>query len=288
VLGANGQLGSDLCLVLEEAGYEVVPLTHESVEVRYPDSIRGALNPVEPDLIINTTAYHNLSDCQSNPDLSFAVNACGPLHLAAVARELDAQFVHVSTDYVFDGRKSQPYRETDAANPLNVYGASKLAGEHLAAAELNRHLIVRTSGLFGRMPCRAKSGLNFIHWMLKLARDRGKVRVVTDEIVTPTYTLDLARQIEVAVRNRCCGLVHASSQGQCSWFEFAEAIFEIAEVPVDLQPTKAEAFGSGIRRPSYSVLANERLQAESIDRMPHWRDALARYLVEIGEGPLAA
>ena len=199
--------------------------------------------------------------------------------------------IHVSTDYVFGERNAQsgregdltPWREDELPAPLNVYAASKLAGEHLLAAACPDHVIVRSSGLYGLAPCLAKGGKNFVQLMLHLARERDEVKVVTDEILTPTPTYALAHQIRrLAESSKANGVYHATSQGQCSWNEFAAAIFEETRTDIRLLPATNVDFPSPVRRPSFSALDNCRLRQQGLDVMPDWRVSLRTYLDELG------
>jgi dTDP-4-dehydrorhamnose reductase len=283
VIGANGQLGTDACEAFRAGGHEVVPLTHAEVEVADPASVSGALLRAAPECVVNTAAMHHVERCEQDPGAALAVNALGARNLALAARDRGFALLHVSTDYVFGGERTTPYTERDCPAPLNAYGVSKLAGEHFVRALAPRHAVVRSGALFGRAPCRAKDGPNFVRRMLGLAREAGEVTVVADEVVTPTYTLDLARQLVVIAEAGCCGVVHATADGHCSWYEFAAAIFELARVPARLRAAEPGAFPARARRPAYSVLANERLAREGLDVMPGWRSGLSRYLREIGE-----
>jgi dTDP-4-dehydrorhamnose reductase len=217
VIGANGQLGADLIAACASRGLPAVGLTHADIELTDAASMASVLERAHADTIVNTAAMHNVEACERDPALAFAVNAIGARHLALAAAHRHAVLVHISTDYVFDGAKHHPYVETDAARPLNAYGVSKLAGEHFVTALAPKHFVVRTSGLYGANPSRAKAGgLNFVKLMLKLAREKGRVRVVTDEIVTPTYSADLAEQILDLAETASYGTYHATSGGSCS------------------------------------------------------------------------
>lgn len=274
IIGGNGQLGMDLMKVF--AAENPVSLTHADIEIDNIDSVTKTLLSLKPDLVINTAAYHKVDDCEKFPDRSFQVNAIGALNLARVSESLNARLVHVSTDYVFDGKKGSPYLETDLPNPLNVYAVSKVAGEHFVAAYSSRYYIVRSSGLYGHSPCRAK-GRNFIETMLKLSKEKPELRVVNDEILTPTYTFHLAEQIKELVRTDAYGLYHVTNNGSCSWFQFANEIFKHAGVNIPVIPVSAKEFPSTIKRPSYSVLENAKLQSLGIDHMPQWQESLTHY-----------
>ena len=278
VLGANGQLGADLVLAFRRSGDEVIPLDHEDVEVSDESSVGSALSHASAELVVNTTAMHNVEKCELDPGRAFEVNALGTKFLSQACDVHGSAFVHVSTDYVFGGEKRTPYAETDLPSPVNTYGISKLAGEHYALSENPKTFVVRTSALYGSHPCRAKSGDNFVRLMIRLGRERGKVKVVDDEVVSPTYTVDLADQIVRLTRSGEFGLYHATSAGQCTWHEFATAIFAEAGIEVVNEVASAADSPAKVRRPTYSVLDNRALRDRDLDMMPPWRDALRRYI----------
>jgi dTDP-4-dehydrorhamnose reductase len=278
VIGANGQLGPDVVAEMQRAGEEVVELTRVQVDIASLESIRNALAAVEPTVVVNTAAMHHVENCEQDPVRAYEVNALGARNLAIVARELDAKLVHVSTDYVFDGRRRRPYVEDDAAVPLNVYGNTKLAGEAFIQAVGGKYFILRTSALYGKNPCRAKGGRNFVELMLKLAGERDELRVVDDEIISPTSTADVARQIALLSRTDCYGLYHATSEGSCSWYEFAKTIFEMTHMKVNLKIAAANEFPMKVPRPKYSVLENARLKGEGLNSFQSWKEGLRAYL----------
>jgi len=278
VIGANGQLGTDLVRAFESNGDEVSALSHADVEIADSDSVRTALQGIRPEAVVNTSAMHHVERCEENPEAAFRVNAIGARNLAETTADIGAVLIHVSTDYVFDGQKRQPYIEQDFPRPLNVYGNSKLAGEYFAGTLNPKHYVVRTSALFGKNPCRAKGGLNFVELMLKLARERGKVRVVDSEIVSPTATADLAKQIVVLTRSDNYGLCHATAEDSCSWYEFAKEIFQITGTKVQLDVAGPNEFPAKVPRPTYSVLENRALKASSLNCFRTWREGLRDYL----------
>jgi len=278
VIGANGQLGSDLVAAFSANGDAVCELTHAGIEISDLPSVSHALEEIQPQMIVNTAAMHHVENCEGEPEKAFHVNALGPRNLAIVARDLDAALMHVSTDYVFDGSKGSPYIEQDNPQPLSAYGITKLAGEHFVRATTSRHFVIRTSGLYGKSPCRAKGGLNFIELMLKLAKERGEVSVVDDEVVTPTSTAELARQMVRLSRSDCYGLYHATAEGSCSWHEFAREIFAVTDTPVRLKVAAPGAFPAKVARPKYSVLENRALKSRGLNSFRSWQDALHEYL----------
>jgi len=279
VLGANGQLGRDVASLYAAKGNAVTGLTHEQVEVASQESVQAALENARPDLVINTAAAHHVEKCEADPTQSFAINAIGARNVAHVSHSLGAALFHISTDYVFDGLKRSPYTEEDAAMPLNVYGNSKLAGEYFVRAENPRHFVLRVSGLYGSHPCRAKGNLNFVELMMKLARERDELKVVNDEFVTPTPTVEVARQIVLLSRTTDYGLYHATCEGGCSWYEFAKAIFELSGLKVRLETARPGEFPAKVARPKYSVLENAALKRSSRNTFDHWRKGLERYLL---------
>ena len=278
VIGANGQLGSDVCAAFQQAGHNVAALNHEQIELASPDSAQAALEAARPELVVNTAAFHNVEKCETDAAAAFAVNALGARNLARVTSRLGAALMHISTDYVFDGGKSTPYVEQDAPAPLNVYGNSKLAGEYFVRAGNPRHFVLRVAGIYGHHPCRGKAGMNFVETMLKLARERGQVRVVDDEFTTPTPTADIGRQLVALAATGEYGLYHGSAEGSCSWHEFAAAIFELSNTPVKLERAQPGEFTAKVARPKYSVLENAALKRKGLNVMRHWREGLAAYL----------
>ncbi|MFH1755384.1 MAG: dTDP-4-dehydrorhamnose reductase, partial [Candidatus Latescibacterota bacterium] len=218
--------------------------------------------------------------CEEEDASAFAVNALGARYVAEAAEKLGARLIFISTDYVFDGDKKQPYIETDAPAPVNVYGLSKLAGEFFTRYCCTRHYILRTSGLYGLNTCWGK-GTNFVDTMLELGQKNHTLPVVEDEVLTPTFTEDLAHQIRGFIEAPpVAGIYHATNEGECSWFEFASEIFSKAGIDMHLTRTTAAAWKAAARRPSYSVLENKALKDAGINTFPHWRDALARYLAK--------
>ncbi len=284
VIGADGQLGTDVCRVFDDAEVCRAGLSSGDVQldIAIEADVRKLLDRIRPQFVVNTAAFHNVPKCEEEPEAAYAVNAIGAKNLAVSCHEAGARLIHVSTDYVFGNGGTRAYVETDREAPLNTYGASKLAGEHLIAAECENHCIVRGSGLYGAAPCKAKGGKNFVQLMLFLAAERGEVKVVTDEIVSPTYTVDLAKQIRVIAERAEPGLYHATSDGECSWFDFARCIFDETGTEVNLLPATGADFPSPVKRPDFSILDNKHLRDQGLDVMPHWREALRAYLQVIG------
>jgi dTDP-4-dehydrorhamnose reductase len=278
VVGANGQLGRDVCDHFRQAGDEVRELTHSDLDISSAEQVNSVLGDIRSDVVVNTAAMHHVEKCEADPAGAFAVNAIGARNLALFSAERDVILIHISTDYVFDGSQQRPYVETDLPCPLNVYGNTKLAGEFFVRTLSPKHFVVRVSALYGHHPCRAKGGLNFVELMLKLAKERPEIRVVSDEYVSPTRTIDVAEQLTSLSRTTGYGLYHATSEGNCSWFEFAREIFSFTGIKVRLEPARPGEFPAKVARPRYSVLENSRLKSEKLNVFRDWRDALYAYL----------
>jgi dTDP-4-dehydrorhamnose reductase len=279
VIGANGQLGHDLVKRLHD--WELIPLTRKEVDLCDFVQTRRTLTAAKPALVINTAAFTRVDECEDGADQAFAVNTYAVRNLAQICAELDSVLMHLSTDYVFGGEQRTPYIEADSPNPLNVYGVSKLAGEYFVRNICPKHFVMRTSGLYGVMGSSGKGG-NFVETLLRLSREGKPIRVVDDQVLTPTYTHDLARQIKALAQTDAHGLYHMTNGGQCSWYEFASTIFELLGVKPDFGPTTTAAYGAKARRPAYSVLAHANLRHVGLDDLRPWPEALAAYLAEKG------
>jgi dTDP-4-dehydrorhamnose reductase len=281
VIGANGQLGSDICEAFESEHYPVVPLTIEDIDISDKKSVSAAFEKLsDVGVVINTAAMHHVEKCEEDPVRSFEVNGIGAIHLAEAVNKMDALLVHISTDYVFDGTKREPYTENDRPVPLNVYANTKLSGEHFVESIAKKYQILRVSGIYGKNPCMAK-GHNFVDLMLKLAKEREEVRVVDNEILTPTATEDIARQMVKMIRDGAeYGIYHVTAEGSCSWHEFAAEIFSVAGSSVTLNVAAPGEFPTSVNRPEYSVLENEHLKAQNLNIMPHWKEGLKAYITK--------
>ena len=280
LIGANGQLGHDLVRVLAPM-HDLRALTHQDVEVTDPSSVLAVMQTHEPDLVMNMAAYHKVDACEDEIEKAFAVNAYGVRSLALACQAHNVALLHMSTDYVFGGERNRraPYSETDLPLPINVYGVAKLAGEHFVRARVERHYILRVTGLYGVAGSSGKGG-NFVELMLRLAREGKPIRVVDDQRMTPTYTVDLAHQIAILIETGQYGLYHATNQGDCTWYEFAEEVFRQSGLSPNLSSAKTGDFGERATRPAYSVLENRALRALGLDYMRPWQAALAAYLEE--------
>jgi dTDP-4-dehydrorhamnose reductase len=278
LIGASGQLGSDVLRVFQAAGDVVLPFTHAQLDVCSEERVSEVISQAKPDVVLNTVAFHKVEECEKKPALAFQVNGTAAMNLGLACKLSGAILVHFSTDYVFDGKKNAAYEETDLPAPLNVYGVSKVVGEHLIASTTDRYFVIRTCGLYGTAGSSGKGG-NFVENMLKKAIAGDAIRVVADQVLTPTYTVDLAEATRSLIMTEAFGLYHLSSEGQCSWYEFARNIFECAGVAAQLTGVKTSDFPSPIKRPSYSVLSKAKVRGLRLS-IPSWPDALSRYLQE--------
>jgi len=288
VIGAEGQVGQDACAEFERNGDEVRGLNHSQLEITLEDSVQAVLAQIKPDVIVNTAAFHHVEHCELEPVKAFAINGCGARNVARAAAALDALLIHISTDYVFDGAKGTPYHESDLPRPLNAYGNSKLAGEFFVRSQVHRHFVLRTSALYGKHPCRAKGGVNFVELMRKLAREGKEIKVVDGEFVTPTATTDLAKQIVKLSRCDAFGLYHATAEGSCSWYAFAREIFALIGSDANLKIANASDFPAKVPRPHYSVLENAGLKSIGVNVFRPWQEGLKEYLATTNREVFAA
>jgi dTDP-4-dehydrorhamnose reductase len=277
IIGAGGQLGSDLVEALRESQEETIPLARTDLDITDFTAVREKLGQYVPEVILNCSVYHPVDECESHPESSFAVNAVAVRGLGLAAGEIDAAVVHFSSDYVFDGELGRPYSEDDPTSPRSVFGVSKVAGEQLLRQALPRHYIIRTSGLYGLAGSRVKRG-NFVETMLRLGGQNGRVRVVNDLRMAQTSTRNLAKQVLALVRTEHYGTYHASDHGDYSWYEFALKIFEYSGMNVETTPVSWRDMPALAPRPLYSVLENRRLRALGLDQMQPIDVALQSYL----------
>ncbi len=275
LIGYRGQLGTDLQQAC--ADDDLVLTTQDELRVQDADRVVSLIADCLPDVILNCSAFHRVDECEDRPDLAFEVNVFGVRNLALAARQAGSVLIHFSTDYVFDGPRRVPYTESDLPCPKCLYGVSKVSGEFILQSLWPKHFIFRVSGLYGYAGSREKK-TNFVEMMLDLARQQKPIRVVNDQVLTPTSTADVARAVRRFMDTDCFGLYHLTNAGQCSWYEFASMIFELAGLAPDLTPVTSAAFPTKAKRPNYSVLDNQRLRSIGFTDLPDWRDALARYI----------
>ncbi len=277
LIGANGQLGTDISKYFKEKGLKVFDLKHSDIEVCNFDTSSKIISGINPDLIINTSAFHQVDVCEDEVLSAFKVNTLGVKNLAKICIETDSTFMHFSTDYVFKGDKKTPYIESDCPDPINIYGVSKLAGENVIRYLLNKYYVIRLSGLYGHAGSSGKGG-NFIELMLRLAKENKSIKVVNDQTLTPTSTAEVARKLYELIRTNNYGVFHMTNSGGCSWHEFAGEIFRLAGLSPDLTPVLSKEFGAKAKRPEFSVLDNYNLKKAGISDLKHWKVALKEYM----------
>ncbi|RUS45295.1 dTDP-4-dehydrorhamnose reductase [Cohnella sp. AR92] len=272
VTGAGGMLGVDMCKALEPHAEQVLAWDRTALDVTDLEAVLTMFRIHQPEAVVHSAAYTKVDQAEAEPDLAFRVNAIGARNVALAAEAAGAKMVYVSTDYVFPGTSEKPLNEYQDTSPINVYGESKRGGEWLASGLVSRLFIVRTSWLYG------DHGPNFVKTMLKLAEKKEPIRVVGDQIGCPTYTVDLARTIVRLLETEKYGTYHVSNSGACSWYEFAERIFDLAGLSVDLSAVTSEQFKRPAPRPAYSVLDHMALRVNGFPPMRDWETALKEYL----------
>lgn len=286
IVGARGQLAGALRRAAPES-VEVVALERVHLDICDEASVRAVLEQHRPNVVWNGAAFNAVDRAQAPEGGRDAmnINALGPTLLALACRDVGARLVHFSTDFVFDGRKSSPYVEDDATNPLSIYGASKLGGERAVLAASPQHLVIRVQRLFGPLDdsdggskSTAKPGGSFPFLMLRLARERGRVRVVSDQTGTPTYTPDLAKAAWQLIESTEGGLFHLSNSGEVAFADYAEAIFRMADVSCEVERVSSQQYGAPAARPPYSTFSNEKVHALGIEPLRTWEEALREFL----------
>ena len=277
LIGKSGQLGSDL---LRFAGAnEIIAPGREELDITVPDSMDACIRAHRPGVVINTAAFHNVPLCEDEPGRAFLVNCVAVRNLAAACRDAGALFVTFSTDYVFGGEKRTPYLEDDCPAPLQIYGMTKLAGEHAALSTAPDHaVVVRTCGLYGMSGAASKGG-NFVDKRIRDARGNHALEIGCDQTVCPTYTGDLAKALLGLIGHPrlAPGIYHLVNEGECSWYEFTCSIFKLMGIEITVNPVDRGGWDGLMRRPLYSALANTKARSVGI-ALPHWRDGLKRYL----------
>jgi len=283
VIGSAGQLGADVSRAFSDAEHLVIPLSHDSIEVTDQDSVRETLRYHRPETVVNCAAYVRVDQAEEDSETAFRVNALGALYVARVCAEINAFCIYISTDYVFDGEKAGPYTEDDTPRPINVYGASKLAGEYLVRQACPRSVIVRVASLFGKTGANGKGG-NFIETILSKAKAGERLRVVNDACISPTYTCDAAAAIVRLLEQVSPSFVHVtnSTSGVCTWYLLAKKAIELCCLNVSIEPVSSDAYSRRAARPRNSALDSRRAAKLIGHPLPDWEDALKRYLKEKG------
>lgn len=275
VTGVAGQLGHDVVEELEKRGIEAVGVDIGEMDITDRDGVEACLRRTAPDGVIHCAAYTAVDAAEENEELCRRINGEGPRNIARVCKAMDIKMIQISTDYVFDGRGERPWEPGDPCCPQSVYGQTKYEGELAVQETLDKYFIVRTAWVFGL------NGKNFVKTMLHLAKTHDTIRVVNDQFGSPTYTRDLARLLADMVVTDKYGIYHATNEGDCSWYEFACAIFREAGVSVNVVPVTTAEYGAKASRPANSRMSKEKLTEMGFERLPSWQDALHRYVQQL-------
>jgi dTDP-4-dehydrorhamnose reductase len=275
VTGVNGQLGYDVVKELNNRKYtNVIGIDIKDLDITNENAVKLFMNNNKPDVIVHCAAYTAVDNAEDDKETCYDVNVNGTKHLVESAKELDAKFVYISTDYVFSGDKDSEYFVKDIPNPKSIYGQTKYLGE-VETLKHDKHFIVRISWVFG------KNGNNFIKTMLRLGKEKNELNIVSDQVGSPTYTHDLSKLIVGMIETDKYGVYHATNEGVCSWFEFAHKIFEFTNIDIRLNPILTEQYPTKAKRPRNSVMSKKNLVDNGFELLPSWQDALKRYLIEI-------
>lgn len=277
VTGITGQLGFDVAAELNRRGHAVIPASRPDFDLTLPDKTAEFVKCAHPDAVIHCAAYTAVDKAEDEPELCARINAAGTRTIALASKECGAKMLYVSTDYVFSGLGSAPHASNEQPAPLNVYGRTKYEGELAVRETLERAFIVRTSWVFGL------HGQNFVKTMLRLGQTRSEISVVNDQIGSPTFTADLATLLCSMIESERFGVYHATNEGDCSWAEFAAEIFSLARLPVRVRPISTAEYPTKARRPLNSRLDKSGLERAHFSRLPHWKDALKRFLAASGQ-----
>ncbi len=273
VTGINGQLGHDVMGELKKRGHEAVGVDIEEMDITDAECVKKVMTQTAPEAVIHCSAYTAVDRAEEEVELCRQVNAEGTKNVAEVCAGLDCKLLYLSTDYIFSGEGERPWEPGDEPDPLNIYGLTKFEGEQEIKSRMDKYFIVRISWVFG------VNGNNFIKTMLRLGRENGAVRVVDDQIGSPTYTYDLAVLLVDMIETEKYGEYHASNEGTCSWYEFAKEIFAVAGMnEVEVTPVSSEEFPAKAKRPKNSRMSKEKLVKNGFNKLPSWQDAVKRYV----------
>ena len=272
VTGVKGQLGYDVVKDLEKRGYQPIGVDRDEMDLMDNEAIRTFIMNLKPEAIIHCAAYTAVDKAEEEVETCYQINAEAVKVISECAKELDVKLIYISTDYVFDGTKEGEYVETDLPNPINVYGASKLKGEQYVQTLLEKYYIVRISWVFG------VNGNNFIKTMRRLGSERDELNIINDQVGSPTYTADLAPLLVDMMETDKYGIYHATNEGTCSWYEFANEIFKQSRIEVKTNPITTDQYPTAAKRPMNSRMSKAKLKANGFNLLPTWQEALAHYL----------
>lgn len=277
VTGASGQLGQDVVRIFHDVGHEVKGCSRSELDVTKQEQCERVIKAYNPQLIIHCAAYTAVDTAEEDPDSAYRVNVAGTRNITIAAEHVGAMLIYISTDYVFSGQSTRPYREYENAEPQTVYGESKRGGELLVQSLSSKYFIVRTSWVYG------KNGNNFVKTMLKMGIEKERLNVVDDQIGSPTYTVDLVHFLLQLVQTKKYGIYHATNTGFCSWYQFAKTIFEKSRLRVNLFSITTDQSSRPAKRPAYSVMDHTAIRANDFNDLPTWEEGLERFLLDWNE-----
>ncbi|WP_297899006.1 dTDP-4-dehydrorhamnose reductase [Methanobrevibacter sp.] len=273
ITGYNGMLGSDLVETLKnENKHDLILTDVEELDITNFDEVIKVFKNEKPEIVINVAAYTDVDGCETNQDLAYNVNSIGPKNLAIASNEINAKLLHISTDYVFSGEESKPYKEEDGIGPKSYYGKTKLQGELFIKENMEEYFIIRTAWLYGF------NGKNFVKTMLELSKNNNKITVVNDQYGSPTFAKDLSKSISEIIKTDKYGVYHVTNSDSCTWYEFAKQIFELANIDVNVIPVTTKEYPTPAERPKYSVLSNEKWENNGFKKLRSYKDALKSYI----------
>ena len=272
IFGGNGLLGSDIVKISSQK-HDLMSLGSADVDITNSEAVYSFIKTHKPEVVINSAALADVDKCEANPDLAYSVNATGPKNIAKACKDFNARLIHISTDYVFDGKKNSPYDESDKINPINVYGKSKVAGEQFIKDGMYKYMIIRTAWIFG------SKRKHFVDYVAEAINKGEEITAITDMASSPTYSLDLAKLIHETLLLKQTGIFHAANKGYCSRVQMVEEIMKLMKKHTSIKTLSQEQWGKPAKRPAFSALKNYHFHLLGIDNMPTWQDALKRYLL---------
>lgn len=271
VTGARGMLGRALTKELS-SGHQLIGIDIDDADITDESQIKEEIFKIKPDAVIHTAAYTDVDNSEKNKELTYRINAQGTENVARACKLSQSKLIFISTDFVFDGQKSAPYTEEDVPNPINAYGSAKLAGEKLIQSIWPNHLIIRTAWLYG------PHGKNFVDTIIRLSEKESELKIVNDQAGSPTYTIDLAKAINIILKKDITGILNITNSGSCTWYEFAEKILSLKQINKKITPITSDKLGSPAKRPKYSVLSNAEFEKLTGEKLRNWEEALGEYL----------
>ncbi|TSA27729.1 dTDP-4-dehydrorhamnose reductase [bacterium] len=275
IFGANGQLGTALSNLFEKENIDCKGFDFPSIDITIPETYQKKIIDYNPDILINCAAYTNVYQAETDVENAIAVNGIALEQLVEICTRMNVYFIHISTDYVFNGKEKKLYSEIDLPNPINIYGLSKYIGEKIIQLHSNNYVIIRTAALYGNSK---NDSINVVKKIIKVAKENNIVKLVNDEYISPTNTENLAEQILLIIENKTHGVVHATSEGYCNWVEFGSYLFELLKMNVEIEEVNSAYFNKNIHKPKFSVLENKFLRDQGIYVMNNWKDSLALYV----------